>query len=76
MKEIFDDVMEVVSADEQYFRELFNAQKLKTPSDIFNDWLYENYPIGNGHMLVELTENAAIQTMFLLDKNLPLDTEL
>ena len=76
MKEMIDDVMEAVSADEQYFRDLFKAQKLKTPSDMFNDWLYQNYPIGNGHMLVELTENPAIQTTFLRDNNLPLDTEL
>lgn len=76
MRELMDDVVEVVSADEKYFRELFNAQKLKTPSDMFNDWLYENYPIGNGHMLVELTENPEIQTEFLRDSNLPLDTEL
>ena len=76
MKELFDDVMEVVSADEQYFRELYNAQKLKTPSEMFNDWIYENYPIGNGHMLVELTENPVIQTEFLRDNDLPMDTEL
>lgn len=76
MKELIDDVMEVVSADEQYFRELFKAQGLKSPSDMFNDWLYENYPIGNGHMLVELSENPAIQTEFLRDSNLPLDTDL
>lgn len=76
MKELMDDVMEVVSADEQYFRELYNAQKLKTPSEMFNDWLYENYPIGNGHMLVELTENPVIQTEFLRDNDLPMDTEL
>lgn len=75
MKTMIDDVMATVT-DEQYFRELFNAQGVKTPSDMFNDWLYENYPIGNGHMLAELTENPAIQTEFLRDSNLPLDTEL
>lgn len=75
MKEMIDDVLATVT-DEQYFRELFTAQKVKSPSDMFNDWLYKNYPIGNGHMLVELTENPAIQTEFLRDAGLPEDTEL
>lgn len=75
MKAMIDDVLATVT-DEQYFRELFNAQKVKSPSELFNDWLYENYSIGNGEMLINLMENTAIQTNFLLDHDLPLDTEL
>ena len=75
MKTMIDDVLATVT-DEQYFRELFNAQKLKSPSDMFNDWLYANYPIGNGHMLINLMENPEIQTRFLRDHDLPMDTEL
>ena len=62
--------------EEEYYRALFEAQKLKTPSDMFNDWLYENYPIGNGHTLTRLQEDTSIQETFLRDNNLPLDTEL
>lgn len=48
----------------------------KTVSEQFNDWLYENYSIGNGDMLLELQENTSVQEIFLLDHDLPLDTEL
>lgn len=75
MKTMIDDVMATVT-DEQYFLELFNAQGVKTPSDMFNDWLYKNYPIGNGDMLLDLLENPVIQEEFLRENNLPLDTEL
>ena len=75
MKEMIDDVLATVT-DEQYFRELFNAQKVKSPSELFNDWLYSNYNIGNGEMLINLMENPAIQTEFLIEHGLPEDTEL
>jgi hypothetical protein len=63
-------------SDEEYFRSLYDAQKLKTPSEMFNDWLYKNYMIGNGHMLVNLLEDGDIQARFLDEAGLDEDTEL
>ena len=44
-------------------------------SEQFNVWLYENYSIGNGHRLVQLTEDMAVVDRFLKDAGLPADTE-
>jgi len=63
-------------SDEEYFRSLYDAQKLKTPSEMFNDWLYENYMIGNGHMLLNLVENTEVQARFLDEAGLDEDTAL
>jgi len=52
--------------DEEYFRSL----------EMFNDWLYENYMIGNGHMLVNLLEDGDVQARFLDEAGLDEDTEL
>lgn len=78
MKELMDDVMEVVSADEQYFRDLYNAQK-KKPVDVkqqYIDWINANYRIGNGKMLLERMENTRTQWEFIRDHGLPDDVEL
>lgn len=48
----------------------------KTPSEMFNDWLYENYFIGNGHKLVQLMEDTNVQLQFLNESGLDEDTEL
>ena len=45
-------------------------------AESFNAWLYENYAIGNGDMLLGLTENTNVQEIFLREHNLPLETEL
>jgi len=60
------------------YRRKMNAiyEMEKSPSELFNDWLYENYFIGNGEMLINLMENPAIQTEFLNEHGLPEDTEL
>jgi hypothetical protein len=50
--------------------------ELKTPSEMFNDWLYENYMIGNGHMFLNLAENTEVQARFLDEAGLDEDTEL
>jgi hypothetical protein len=50
--------------------------ELKTPSEMFNDWLYENYMIGNGDTLLNLMEDGDIQSKFLDEAELPEDTEL
>jgi hypothetical protein len=63
-------------SDEEYFRSLYDAQTLKTPSEMFNDWLYENYMIGNGHMLLNLVENTEVQARFLDEAGLDEDTAL
>ena len=42
----------------------------------FREWLYKNYPIGNGQMLVELEEDMNVLEQYLDDMNLPADTEL
>lgn len=42
----------------------------------FHQWLYENYRIGNGHMLTELEENAVVQLAFLREAGLPIDTDI
>jgi len=63
-------------SDEEYFRSLYDAQKLKTPSEMFNDWLYENYMIGNGTMLLNYYEDGDIQARFLDEAGLDEDTEL
>ena len=42
----------------------------------FRAWLYKNYSIGNGKMLVELEEDMNVLEQYLDDKNLPADTEL
>ena len=57
----------------QYKLEQQNAkQKL---ADKFDDWLYQNYHIGNGGTLVRLTEDANVVARFLKDAGLPADTE-
>ena len=45
-------------------------------ADKFNDWLYENYMIGNGHTLVRLMEDMSVVDRFLKDAGLQADTEL
>ena len=57
----------------QYKLEQQNAkQKL---ADKFDDWLYQNYSIGNGHRLVQLMEDTTVVARFLKDAGLPADTE-
>ena len=62
--------------DEQYFTELFKQQGVKSPSEMFNEWLYENHNIGNGHTLTALQENTVLQQQFISDHGLPDDVEL
>ena len=42
----------------------------------FNDWLYANYTIGNGHQLVALLEDTNVQDRFLAEFNLPDNIDL
>ena len=63
-------------SDYEYFKAMFDAAKLKTPSEMFNDWIYETQHIGNGHQLVACLENTSLQEQFLRDSGLPMDTEL
>lgn len=63
-------------SDEQYFRAMYEAEKAKTPSEMFSDWLYKNVRIGNGDMLIEAMENTILQEQFLREYGLPEDTEL
>ena len=44
-------------------------------ADMFDDWLYKNYYIGNGKTLVSLMENPSVIEQFLKDAGLPADTE-
>jgi UDP-N-acetylglucosamine pyrophosphorylase len=44
--------------------------------EAFTEWLYANYPIGNGDMLTTLQENGSVQDRYLRDMGLPLDTEI
>lgn len=62
--------------DEQYFRELYQAQKLKTPQEMFVEWIHKNYSIGNGKMLVERMEDTQTQEAFIKESGLPDDVEL
>ena len=41
----------------------------------FDDWLYNNYHIGNGDTLVLLMEDTSVVDRFLKDAGLPADTE-
>ena len=45
-------------------------------SEKFREWLYKNYPIGNGKMLVGFEEDMNVLEQYLDDMNLPADTEL
>ena len=47
-----------------------------TTAEQFDDWLYQNYSIGNGHRLVQLMEDNTVVNKFLKDAGLPADTEL
>ena len=49
-----------------------DKQKL---ADKFDDWLYQNYSIGNGHRLVQLMEDTTVVDRFLKDAGLQADTE-
>ena len=45
-------------------------QKESNKKDIaeqFDDWLYQNYSIGNGHRLVQLMEDTTVVDRFLKD---------
>ena len=42
----------------------------------FNDWLYANYTIGNGHQLVALLEDTNVQDLFINEFGLPDDIDL
>lgn len=44
--------------------------------DKYTAWLYENYSIGNGDMLIRLLEDMTVFDKFLSDNDLPPDTEL
>lgn len=68
--------------DDQYsddevaeFKAQWKSEK-KTPSEMFNEWLYQNYMIGNGHMLLNYYEDGDIQAQFLDEMGLPEETEL
>lgn len=63
---------------DEYVAEMLAEYKTekKTPSEMFNDWLYERYMIGNGHMLLNYYEDGDIQATFLDEMGLPEDTEL
>jgi hypothetical protein len=52
------------------------ASKGKTLQDKFDEYLYNNYPIGNGDMLVELYEDTDILCDWLKDMGLPEDLEV
>ena len=47
----------------------------KAIAEHFNEWLYKNYSIGNGHRLVQLMEDTTVVDRFLKDAGLPADTE-
>ena len=61
---------------EQFHHEVMaeQEQKQKLAND-FDDWLYENYHIGNGDTLVRLMEDMSVVARFLKDAGLPADTE-
>lgn len=39
----------------------------------FLEWIYQNYPIGNGHQLLEQQENGSNWDKFLSDMGYPAD---
>ena len=47
----------------------------KAIAEHFNEWLYKNYSIWNGHRLVQLMEDNTVVNKFLKDAGLPADTE-
>ena len=68
---------ENVNADDMaFYKSTYEAAKRKSLSDKFSAWLYDNYAIGNGDMLLSLAENTSVQEIFLREHNLPLETEL
>lgn len=44
--------------------------------DMFNDWLYSNYQIGNGDQLIQQMENPDNWDSFLADSGLPAELEM
>ena len=52
------------------------ASKGKTLQDKFDEYLYNNYLICNGDMLVELYEDTDILVNWLKDQGLPTDLEV
>jgi hypothetical protein len=42
----------------------------------FDKWLYENYSINNGDMLIALYEDTSVSDKYIKDKGLPADIEL
>jgi hypothetical protein len=52
------------------------ASKNMTLQDAFDKYLYKNYPIGNGEMLLNLYEDTDIWTDWLNDMGFPEETEL
>lgn len=45
-------------------------------ADEFNDYIYENYAVGNGDMLINIIEDGNALANFLEMKGLPPDTEI
>lgn len=44
--------------------------------EAYDKWLYANYPIYNGDMLLNLYENMSVFDAYLRDNDLPLDSEM
>ena len=63
-------------SEQQFHHEVMaeEEQKQKLDND-FDEWLYKNYMIGNGHTLVRLMEDMTVVEIFLKDAGLPADTE-
>ena len=69
---IYDDER---SNDAEMMEALAEHQYFKSEKG-YTDWLYKNYPIGNGHQLVNLLEYGNVIDPYLSEVGLPLDTEL
>lgn len=68
---IYDDER---SNDEEMMEMLAEYQYAKSQG--FIDWIYQNQPIGNGDMLIEAIENTELQSAYIRDAGLPVDTIL
>jgi hypothetical protein len=53
-----------------------SEQEYLSSMESYRVWLYDNYPINNGDMLLQLEESAVAQIRYLQEHNLPIDTEL
>jgi hypothetical protein len=74
---IYDDEIKPDDEEMEYYRALYQAHKRKTPTEQYHEWIMaQDFLIGNGDMLLEISENPAIRSQYCAEMGISEDIEL